>query len=87
MYSKRAAVQHLLCLGDMLGEEADSKNLSQMVVGSGELKRLLSPGSRRGKSTLSLALKKFAAATVFNTSKWCIEILDPDKPIILYRKR
>jgi hypothetical protein len=87
MFSKQSAVHALLTLGERLAEEAAEKNLPEMVVGAGELRRLLNAGNRRGKSTLSLALRRFAASKNFTTQRWSLEVVDIRKPIIVIKRR
>jgi len=87
MFSKQSAVNMLLMLGERLAKEAAEKNLTQMVVGAGELRRLLNNSNRRGKSTLSLALRRFAASQNISTQRWRIEVIDVHKPIIVIKRR
>jgi hypothetical protein len=51
------------------------------------LRRLLNAGNRRGKSTLSLALRRFAASKNFTTQRWSLEVVDIRKPIIVIKRR
>ncbi|MEM4281518.1 MAG: hypothetical protein QXK38_04965 [Candidatus Caldarchaeum sp.] len=87
MFSKQSAVKTILTLGDMLANIASEKNLQQMTVGVGELRRLLNEGEKRGKSILSLALQRFAASNIFQTPAWVLEVVDVKKPILVLRRR
>ncbi|MEM1946516.1 MAG: hypothetical protein QXH12_04475 [Candidatus Caldarchaeum sp.] len=87
MFSKQSAFKTILTLGDTLATIASEKNLQQMTVGVGELRRLLNNGERRGKSILSLALQRFAASNIFQTSSWVLEVVDVKKPILIIRRR
>lgn len=87
MFSKAKAVQVIFAAGEALAKLAEEKQLSTMTVGRGELRMLLNQGNRRGKSLLSLAIQRFTVSNVFATSRWTIEVIDREKPLILFRRR
>lgn len=87
MYSKQSALQTILAAGEALSRVAAEKNLDTMTVGKGELRQLLNRENRRGKSILSLAIQRFAATKLFATPRWMLEVVDPDKPLLIFRKR
>ncbi|MEM1937944.1 MAG: hypothetical protein QXX19_02735 [Candidatus Caldarchaeum sp.] len=87
MFSKQSAVKTILSLGSALEALADEKGLEQMTVGVGELRRLLNGNGGRGKSVLSLALQRFTATRIFHTANWVLEVVDSEKPILLFRRR
>ncbi|MEM4417429.1 MAG: hypothetical protein QXD32_05165 [Nitrososphaerota archaeon] len=86
MFFKESAVDVLLRLGDRLAEVAAERGVSQMTVGRGELRSLLNPGGGRSKDVLSMALRRFVLAERVSTPRWCLEILDRRKPLIVFRR-
>lgn len=87
LFSKHSAVQVILSAGEELARLAEEKGLRMMTVGRGEIRQLLNRGNKRGKSILSLAIRRFAVSNVFATARWVIEVVDRDKPLIVFRRR
>ncbi|MEM0349396.1 MAG: hypothetical protein QXD24_04365 [Candidatus Caldarchaeum sp.] len=87
MFSKTKALETILRVGEALEKVAEEKGLKEMVVGRGELRMLLNRENRRGKSILTLAIQRFAASQTFATPWWTLEVADPSKPLLIYRRR
>nr|BAJ46915.1 hypothetical protein HGMM_F30F06C41 [Candidatus Caldarchaeum subterraneum] len=87
MFSKTRALETIIRVGEELAKLAEEKGLREMVVGRGELRMLLNKQNRRGKSILTLAIQRFAASQMFTTPRWTLEVADPVKPLLIYRRR
>ncbi|MEM4573857.1 MAG: hypothetical protein QXF45_04900 [Candidatus Caldarchaeum sp.] len=87
MFSKQPAVKSIFAVGEILYRLTEEKQLSMMSVEKGELRHLLNTGNKRGKSIFTIAIQRFTVSTVVATSRWMIELVDREKPLIVFKVR
>ncbi len=83
---KRLALRLVWRLGDLLASELSHTRGRDFTVGSAEyraLYRRVAAGSRLRDLT-TMALQSFASGTI-ETSRWLMEIVDREKPVIRIR--